>query len=301
MRARLRRTGLTAAGLLILAVPSTRADDTTLSPPAPAPAPALDPASVVDGASNCPRPDAVWAELATLIRQEHLEARLRALNVEGGPVAHVVDLGDRYRILAAGLVREYRDPNRDCAYRARVSAVFVALAIDPAELSPEVVPAPPAPVAPAPSPSASASVPVQRAEGCPASGLRFVADEGNAAMGLRAMGLDVINCGEKTRELNGYPAITVLDGSGAPFPEVRTVEGTDKVPMASKDPGPRRLTLAPGESAHASLYWRMHAEDGVYLRVAAKQGEATATIRPPYPLDIGPDNVLGTTAWQPSP
>jgi len=161
--------------------------------------------------------------------------------------------------------------------------------------------APPAPVAPAPSPSASASVPVQRAEGCPASGLRFVADEGNAAMGLRAMGLDVINCGEKTRELNGYPAITVLDGSGAPFPEVRTVEGTDKVPMASKDPGPRRLTLAPGESAHASLYWRMHAEDGVYLRVAAKQGEATATIRPPYPLDIGPDNVLGTTAWQPSP
>lgn len=161
--------------------------------------------------------------------------------------------------------------------------------------------APPAPAAPAPSPSASASVPVQQAEGCPASGLRFVTDEGDAAMGLRAMGLDVVNCGDRARELDGYPAITVLDGSGAPFPEVRTVEGTDKVFMAPEDPGPQRLTLAPGESAHASLYWRMHAEDGVYLRVAPEQGEATATIRPSYPLDIGPDNILGTTAWRPSP
>ena len=155
---------------------------------------------------------------------------------------------------------------------------------------------------PSPSgiPTYSPSVPVQETRGCPPSGLRFQADDGDAAMGLRAMGLDVINCGDRPYKLNGYPAVTVLDASGAPFPGVRTVEGTDKVSMAPEDPGPRALTLDPGESAHAALYWRMHNQDGVYLRVALKKGDDTVTVRPPYPLDIGPENILGTTAWQPS-
>jgi len=155
---------------------------------------------------------------------------------------------------------------------------------------------------PSPSgiPTHSPSVPVQETQGCPPSGLRFRADEGDAAMGLRAMGLDVINCGDRPYKLNGYPAVTVLDASGDPFPGVRTVEGTDKVSMAPEDPGPRALTLDPGESAHAALYWRMHNQDGVYLRVAPEKGDGTVTVRPPYPLDIGPENILGTTAWQPS-
>ncbi|MGW6014107.1 DUF4232 domain-containing protein [Streptomyces sp. NPDC055210] len=158
----------------------------------------------------------------------------------------------------------------------------------------------PGPVTSEPSPTPSPSVPGQQTEGCPKSGLRFAADQGDAAMGLRAMGLDVTNCADEPRKLNGYPAITVLDASGDPFPGVRTVEGTDQVSMAPEDPGPRPLTLAPGESAHAALYWRMNNSSGVYLRVAPKQGDDTVTVRPPYPLDIGPENVLGTTAWQPS-
>ncbi|MGI3201211.1 DUF4232 domain-containing protein [Streptomyces sp. GLT-R25] len=149
-------------------------------------------------------------------------------------------------------------------------------------------------------PTHSPSVPVQEGQGCPPSGLRFRADEGDAAMGLRAMGLDVINCGDRPYKLNGYPAVTVLDASGDAFPGVRTVEGTDKVFMAPEDPGPRALTLDPGESAHAALYWRMHNQDGVYLRVAVKKGDDTVTVRPPYALDIGPENILGTSAWQPS-
>ncbi|MFS8201367.1 DUF4232 domain-containing protein [Streptomyces sp. CWNU-52B] len=149
---------------------------------------------------------------------------------------------------------------------------------------------------PEPSPAVSAD----RTGSCPASGLRFEADQGDAAMGLRAMGLDVTNCGDRPYRLNGYPAVTVLDSSRDPFPGVRTVEGTDKVFMAPHDPGPRALTLAPGESAHASLYWRMNNTSGVYLRVAPKKGDATVTVQPPYPLDIGPENVLGTTAWQPA-
>ncbi|MFD0308743.1 DUF4232 domain-containing protein [Streptomyces sp. NPDC127119] len=158
----------------------------------------------------------------------------------------------------------------------------------------------PGPVTSEPSPTPSPTVPGQQTEGCPESGLRFAADQGDAVMGLRAMGLDVTNCADEPRKLNGYPAITVLDSSGDPFPGVRTVEGTDQVSMAPEDPGPRPLTLAPGQSAHAALYWRMNNTSGVYLRVAPKKGDDTVTVRPPYPLDIGPENVLGTTAWQPS-
>ena len=111
---------------------------------------------MIGGPSNCPRPDAVWSELVTLVPPERLEARLRAVTRGKTPLVEIIDLGVPYRILAAGQVREYRDESRDCAYRARIAAVFVALAIDPAELpaqltAPAPLAAPPLPqVAPSP-------------------------------------------------------------------------------------------------------------------------------------------------------
>jgi hypothetical protein len=67
--------------------------------------------------------------------------------------------------------------------------------------------------------------------------------------------------------------------------------------MAPDDPGAAPLTLDPGESARAGLYWRMAAEDGTYLRVVPERGRKAQDIRPAEPLDIGPENTLGTTAW----
>jgi len=104
----------------------------------------------------------------TLVPPERLEARLRAVTRGKTPLVEIVDLGVPYRILAAGQLREYRDESRDCAYRARIAAVFVALAIDPAELpaqlptqpampppsAPPVVPALPPPVDDMPPPRA---------------------------------------------------------------------------------------------------------------------------------------------------
>ncbi|MFD7815634.1 DUF4232 domain-containing protein [Streptomyces sp. NPDC059785] len=148
-----------------------------------------------------------------------------------------------------------------------------------------------------PSPSPSASVPVQRAEGCPASGVRYSTGAVDGAMGLRAMTLTLTNCGERSYRLRGYPYLEVLDDTGEPIPAVRSVQGTDQVPMAPEDPGPKTVTLAPGESARAGLYWRMAAEDGVYLRVGPGDGSTPTNVRLPEPLDIGPENVLGTTAW----
>ena len=121
---------------------------------------------MIGGPSTCPRPEAVWSELVTLVPRERLEARLRAVTRDKTPLVEIVDLGVPYRILAAGQIREYRDESRDCAYRARIAAVFVALAIDPAQLPaqlPAELPAPAPPPVPQAAPPASDDSPPPRA------------------------------------------------------------------------------------------------------------------------------------------
>jgi hypothetical protein len=145
----LRGALVAAAALAALGRGPARAADEPPPPGAP-PAP-IEPATAIGGPSTCPRPDAVWGELLTLVPRERLEARLGAVARGKRPAVEIVDLGVPYRIIAAGQVREYRDESRDCAYRARIAAVFVALAIDPAEL---VMPPPPAPPAATPPPPA---------------------------------------------------------------------------------------------------------------------------------------------------
>jgi hypothetical protein len=157
----LRGAGLAAAALLGLgaasggraarAAPPEEAPGTHEVAPPAAP-PAIDASSIIGGPSSCPRPSAVWDELVTLVPQGRLAAHLRAVAGGKTPLVEIVDLGVPYRIIAAGQVREYRDESRDCGYRARIAAVFVALAIDPAEL-PAELPAQPAPT-PAPPPVA---------------------------------------------------------------------------------------------------------------------------------------------------
>jgi hypothetical protein len=171
------------------------------------------------------------------------------------------------------------------------------------ERNPERKPTPtqtraaPPPASASATPEPSPSVPVQQARGCPSSGVRIDAGRVDAAMGLRGMTLTLTNCGKTSRIVNGYPSVRVLDETGAPLTGVHTVEGTDQVPMAPDSPRPEPFKLAPGETAHAVLYWRMAAEDGTYLRVAPDKGRDTVNIRPQEPLDIGPENTLGTTAW----
>ncbi|HEY4185176.1 MAG TPA: hypothetical protein VGP07_08915 [Polyangia bacterium] len=83
------------------------------------------------------------------------------LPVLGGGVVHpagatprVADLGDRFEASAAGQTGLYVDAARDCTERARVAAVFIALALNPPTFQSGTVarvPSPvPSPVPPAP-------------------------------------------------------------------------------------------------------------------------------------------------------
>lgn len=70
--------------------------------------------------------------------------------------------------------------------------------------------------------------------GCPSSGVRMLPDLVEAAMGLRAMGVTLTNCGEKTYTLKGYPSIQLLDAEGEPT----TTYVSSRGPRTSPQPCP---------------------------------------------------------------
>ncbi|MEU1185329.1 DUF4232 domain-containing protein [Streptomyces sp. NPDC005820] len=138
---------------------------------------------------------------------------------------------------------------------------------------------------------------------CPASGIRVTADDGDAAMGLRVVGLRLENCGTKDYSLDGYPQLTLLDEDRAPVEGVRILHGGAGIASGTGlDDPPRALTLKPGESAVSGLAWRNTTEAGPdpvtvpYVRIRAQSGAAPVTITPH--LDLGTTGKLGVGAWQ---
>ncbi|GAA0588468.1 DUF4232 domain-containing protein [Streptomyces crystallinus] len=136
---------------------------------------------------------------------------------------------------------------------------------------------------------------------CPPSGMRVTTDRGDAAMGLRAVGLHLANCGTAAVRLHGYPRLQVLDEELRPVTGVRILDGTGAISTAGgPDTPPRPVTLRPGETASASLMWRNTTESGEpvnapYLRVTPKPGSPPAVVTPE--LDLGTTGRLGVGPW----
>ncbi|MFG2373202.1 DUF4232 domain-containing protein [Streptomyces sp. NPDC048504] len=137
---------------------------------------------------------------------------------------------------------------------------------------------------------------------CPASGIRVSADRGDAAMGLRVVGLHLDNCGTRDYGVDGHPLLELLDDDFQHVDGVKIVDGGGEITPGSvddKQPGP--VTLKPGESATASLVWHNTTEFGTpvnvpYARVRAKAGADPVVVTPN--LDLGTTGKLGVTAWQ---
>lgn len=122
------------AGLLLVAVGAK-------APDAGTPTPAFE---VV---GTCPAREAVMRALLPVLGKD-------ALASNRGPT-RVADLGDRFEVAAAGQAARYVDTVRDCGARARVAAVFIALALSPPSARLGEPPAPPVePPAPLPEPPA---------------------------------------------------------------------------------------------------------------------------------------------------
>ncbi|PZT75083.1 MULTISPECIES: DUF4232 domain-containing protein [unclassified Streptomyces] len=142
-------------------------------------------------------------------------------------------------------------------------------------------------------------------DACPLSGVRVTNDEGNAAMGLRVVGIHLVNCSTADYRLNGYPALRLLGEDREPVTGVDILRGTDKISSGiGGDPSPRPVTLRPGESAYANLAWRNTTTagdpvDAPYVEVTARPGAEPVTVTPE--LDLGTTGRLGVGPWTKTP
>lgn len=136
---------------------------------------------------------------------------------------------------------------------------------------------------------------------CPASGIRVSIDQGDAAMGLRVVGLHLDNCGTRTYTVEGYPLLELLDEDRAPVDGVKILEGSAEISTGVGPEGPPGpVTLKPGEEATSALVWRNTTQMGTavnvpYVRVRAKAGADPVTVTPN--LDLGTTGKLGVNAW----
>ncbi|HSA49717.1 MAG TPA: DUF4232 domain-containing protein [Yinghuangia sp.] len=136
---------------------------------------------------------------------------------------------------------------------------------------------------------------------CPPSGIRVTLGSQNAAMGLRVVDLSLENCGTRAHDINGYPALTLLDEDREPVPDIRIARGSGGVAtLDGFDTPPEAVTLQPGQAASASLAWRNTTGNGSpvqvsYVTVTAEPGSPPVTVTPE--LDLGTTGVLAVSPW----
>lgn len=137
---------------------------------------------------------------------------------------------------------------------------------------------------------------------CPPSGIRVTADDGDAAMGLRVVGLFLENCGDRDHTVHGYPQVSLLDEDHEPVEGVRVLRGGGGIATVTGfDDPPQAVTLKPGERATAGLMWRNTTGSGTavdvpYVRIRAEEGAAPVMITPH--LDLGTTGRLGVGPWR---
>ncbi|QJT04689.1 DUF4232 domain-containing protein [Streptomyces asoensis] len=140
---------------------------------------------------------------------------------------------------------------------------------------------------------------------CPPSGIRVSADDGDAAMGLRVVGLVLENCGDRDYTVDGYPQVSLLDEDHEPIGGVKIFKGSGGISTVTGfDDPPRPVTLKPGERASAGLMWRNTTGSGTavdvpYVRVRAKSDAAPVMVTPH--LDLGTTGKLGVSPWRSTP
>ncbi|MDX3532816.1 DUF4232 domain-containing protein [Streptomyces sp. MB09-01] len=142
-------------------------------------------------------------------------------------------------------------------------------------------------------------------EKCPEGGVRLVETGGDAAMGLRVEGFQLVNCGTEPYALEGYPEVSLRDGLNDPL-EVTVEHGAAGITtgVPNIDAAPRRMTLAPGQAASWSVVWRNLVTDATVpattvpvLEIAPRPGAPRLWLRLARPFDLGNTRKLGIGPW----
>ncbi|NMO49711.1 DUF4232 domain-containing protein [Actinoplanes sp. TBRC 11911] len=159
-------------------------------------------------------------------------------------------------------------------------------------------------------PTSAASVPpATAAPTCPPAGVRLEMGAGDAASGLRVLGIELVNCGHAEYRLDGYPVVRPLDEHRA-VADVQVLDGiaqvTHAIPPLERAPSP--VVLAPGQRAEAFVVWRNTYTDTTHppvtvplLAVAPRAGAPSEVLTPTGgALDLGSTGRFGVSPWQPS-
>ncbi len=140
------------------------------------------------------------------------------------------------------------------------------------------------------------------------TGLRFTTNGTSAAMGLRLMSVEVVNCGTQPVQLNGYPQVKLLDEQWQPL-DVQIIEGSGGISRIDGfDDPPQPITVQPGERAKSAFLWRnTHTsidppQVGSHVDIAAAPGGTVQTLIPVAPethinIDLGSTGRMGVRAW----
>jgi uncharacterized protein DUF4232 len=124
-------------------------------------------------------------------------------------------------------------------------------------------------------------------------------------MGLRVLGITLVNCGPRTYRLNGYPDVRSLDEDRAAL-KVRVVHGVREIIGSALpwDGPPKPIVLRPGQQAGAAVAWRNTYNDirkppvtVRFLDVAPLAGRPSQIIDPNGGLDLGSTGRIGVSAW----
>jgi hypothetical protein len=151
--------------------------------------------------------------------------------------------------------------------------------------------------APVIAPSGSPPPPVSRCVG----GVEISAGETEAAMGLRAVGIVLRNCGTQPYTVDGYPDLELLGDDREPL-DVRVLHGVGEVAVIDRwavEPEP--VTLPPGGAVRALLVWRnltTEAEKtatGAYVLVAPAPGRPRHTVA--LHVDTGNTGKVALSPW----
>lgn len=140
------------------------------------------------------------------------------------------------------------------------------------------------------------------------TGLRFTAGFTEAAMGLRVMSVELVNCGTQPLELNGYPQVKLLDEQWRQL-AVEILEGSGGIASVEGfDGAPQPITVQPGERAKSAFLWRNTNTSidaplvGSHADIAIAPGGPWQSLLPASPgkdlhIDLGSTGRLGVRAW----
>ena len=124
-------------------------------------------------------------------------------------------------------------------------------------------------------------------------------------MGLRVLGITLVNCGPRTYRLTGYPVVRSLDDDRKAL-KVRVLHGVKEIVGSAMpwDGPPKPVVLKPGQQAGTAVAWRNTYNDirkppvtVTFLVIAPLAGRPFQTIAPTGGLDLGSTGRIGVSAW----